>query len=1078
MANVFVSYTKSDSQWANWIATDLRGLGHTPYVHQWEIGSGDDIVAWMENRHAAADHVLCVVSPEYWEAAYSRLEHNAALWRAVRERSSFLLYVVVKPCALPALTAHMRRCDLYSLPESAARERFRNFMKSPAPPNAVVFPGLVMAESNITIRVPLHFMGRDDAMAETRTALLRQLGRVAITTLQGMRGVGKTILAVAYAEKHRHDYRATWWIRAETEDTMRADLVALGYRLGWATAEDSEKDALAKVANRLRQEGEGILLVFDNAPNKDTIAPFLPVAGTAHVLITSNAHAWRDVADQLEIKVWPRDIGAGYLIARVDGQHERNAAVALSDALGGLPLAHEMAAAYCEELGLTFAAYRERLATTPAEVLDDANSAPAPYNDRLTVAKTFALAIDQAAKLHPAAEPLIVAAAQLSPEPIPLFLFAEGREKLAEGLDGLLEGHGLERAIAALRRLALVTIETIPDERGQTVPTEAIRLHRLIRMIAGWRRPLEAAATVRRGLIEAMVKVYPPDGYNNPSAWPRARRLDALAVDLVDGPDPPLTGAEIATAYLLNWLAEYRQGALAAYAAARPHVERALKICETALGLNHPNTATILNNLARLLQAQGDLAAARPLLERALTIYETALGPEHPDTATSLNNLARLLQDQGDLAAARPLIERSLTIYETALGSDHPNTAASLNSLASLLQAQGDLSAARPLIERALAICETALGPNHPNTATSLNYLAELLQAQSDLAAARTLLERALAIYETALGPDHPSTATNLDNLARLLQAQGDLAAARSLFERALAIRETALGPDHPDTATSLNNLATLLQAQVDLAAARPLFERALTICETALGPDHPDTATILNNLARLFQAQGDLAAARPLLERALTICETVLGLDHPDTATGLKNLAGLLQDQGDLAAALPLFERARTICETAFGPDHPDTAASLNNLARVLQDQGDLATARPLFNRALAIRETALGPDHPDTAMSLNNLAGLLQDQGDFAAARPLFERALTIRETAFGPDHPNTAASLNNLARLFQAQGDIAAARPLFEWALTIYETALGPIRTPPLPLTTSADCSRPRAISPPPGSSSSGR
>ena len=41
--------------------------------------------------------------------------------------------------------------------------------------------------------------------------------------------------------------------------------------------------------------------------------------------------------------------------------------------------------------------------------------------------------------------------------------------------------------------------------------------------------------------------------------------------------------------------------------------------------------------LAVLLQAQGDLAAARPLFERALAIYEKALGPEHPSTAASLN---------------------------------------------------------------------------------------------------------------------------------------------------------------------------------------------------------------------------------------------------------------------------------------------------------------------------------------------------------------------------------------------------------------------------------------------------------
>ena len=55
------------------------------------------------------------------------------------------------------------------------------------------------------------------------------------------------------------------------------------------------------------------------------------------------------------------------------------------------------------------------------------------------------------------------------------------------------------------------------------------------------------------------------------------------------------------------------------------------------------HSAANLNNLARLLEYQGDLAAARPLFERALAIREKALGPEHPDTAGSLNNLACLL---------------------------------------------------------------------------------------------------------------------------------------------------------------------------------------------------------------------------------------------------------------------------------------------------------------------------------------------------------------------------------------------------------------------------------------------------
>jgi hypothetical protein len=61
VADIFVSYTNSDCDWAMWIATELRALGHKPHVHEWEIGAGDDIYAWMEARQDAADHMLCVV---------------------------------------------------------------------------------------------------------------------------------------------------------------------------------------------------------------------------------------------------------------------------------------------------------------------------------------------------------------------------------------------------------------------------------------------------------------------------------------------------------------------------------------------------------------------------------------------------------------------------------------------------------------------------------------------------------------------------------------------------------------------------------------------------------------------------------------------------------------------------------------------------------------------------------------------------------------------------------------------------------------------------------------------------------
>jgi hypothetical protein len=181
--------------------------------------------------------VLCVVSDEYLKASkfYSQLERRAALWQAAGNRPGFALLVVVGPCKLPTLSDHIRRCELFGVPEGPARFRFREFMARPAPPDSATFPGRVFAVSNIPIRVPEHFMGREDALAAIEAALGRDEGRVAITALHGLRGVGKTTLAAAYAERHRGDHRATWWIRAQTEPTMRADLVALGVRLGWST---------------------------------------------------------------------------------------------------------------------------------------------------------------------------------------------------------------------------------------------------------------------------------------------------------------------------------------------------------------------------------------------------------------------------------------------------------------------------------------------------------------------------------------------------------------------------------------------------------------------------------------------------------------------------------------------------------------------------------------------------------------------------------------------------------------------------------------------------------------------------
>jgi tetratricopeptide (TPR) repeat protein len=736
---------------------------------------------------------------------------------------------------------------------------------------------------------------------------------VAITALHGLRGVGKTTLAAAYAELHRGDYRATWWIRAETEPGILADVVALGIRLGWVREDDKEEPAVKTVMDRLRHGGEGILLIFDNVINAEALKSYLPRGGVARVLVTSNAHGWHEVAAPVEIRVWPKEIGADYLVACAGHESERSPAETLSEALGGLPLAHEQAAAYCRRLHVSLADYRKRFEAQTVKFLDDKKSAAAEYHperhDRLTVAGTFRLAIEEAAKLHPAARSLIEHAALLAPEAIPLFLFSEARGHLGERLATELADDGLDEAVAALRTFALVDREAIIDERDASITTEVFRLHRLVREVAVARCKDDTRDQMRRALAAALVAVYPTiDLWRSPASWPRCATLTPHLLSIC--PREMDVAANPECGRLLNRAGEYFQG-LAAYYESRLLFERALAICEKVLGPEHPDTATSLNNLAWAFYDQGNFNGARPLFERALAIREKVLGPEHPETATSLNNLGWLLYQQGDFAKAWPVHERALAIREKVLGPEHPKTAESLNNLSRLHRVLGDLATARALNERALIIFEK-LDPEHPETAACLNSLGTLFNDEGDLEGARPLLERALTIREKALGPEHPETARSLNNLGWLLQKQGDPLGALPLLERALAIREKVLGPEHPQTAAGLNNLAVLLHAQGDLGRARSLFERAIAIAERVLGSEHTETNRWRCHFSRLLLVSGDAAKALRCGETTLTVCEKSLGVNHPWTEDAARVTADALGALGRTEEAAALRTRYR----------------------------------------------------------------------------------------------------------------------------------------------------------------------
>jgi tetratricopeptide (TPR) repeat protein len=738
------------------------------------------------------------------------------------------------------------------------------------------------------------FRGREEDLCALEASLQSPGQAIAIVqpqAIHGLGGIGKTRLAVEYAWRSRHQYDATFFVVADSHDSLRANLAALAVPLNLPEQKSPVQEEIVEAVLRWLQESSRWLLILDNVDTPEAesaVVALIPRLGHGHVFITSRRSDWPPVVREQPIEKLSLEEATRFLLQRTDNKRAKKnddpeKAAHLAKILDGLPLALEQAGAYIETRRVSLAKYLEDWEAERKKVLEwhsPVMQYPSPV--AVTWQKTFL-------QLGPTAQAILRLAAFLAPEPIPFAMFEKGIECVEKVVQYLDEETGSKRgaqefgdAIPELASYSMVTV------RNGT-----FTVHRMVQEVIRGQIPEER----RRDWIEEALELVNGLAVGDPGdvrTWPVWIVLRPHATEITQQADQ--AGIAEATARLMNQLGQYLKGR-GLYAEAEPMMRRALEIDEAAYGSQHPDVAIRLNNLASLLQATNRLSEAEPMMRRALEIDQAVYGGQHPNIAIRLNNLASLLQITNRLSEAEPMMRRALEIDEAAYGSQHPDVAIRLNNLASLLQDTNRLSEAEPMIRRALEIDETAYESQHPRVAIRLNNLASLLQATNRLSEAEPLMRRALEIDEASYGSQHPDVAIDLNNLASLLQATNRLSEAEPLMRRALEIDEAAYGSQHPNIARHLNNLASLLQATNRLSEAEPMMRRALELDEAAYGSQHPRVAIRLNNLAQLLQATNRLSEAEPMMRRAVEIFEQSLGPDHPNARIVRSNLEGLLRN-------------------------------------------------------------------------------------------------------------------------------------------------------------------------------------
>ena len=812
------------------------------------------------------------------------------------------------------------------------------------------------------------FTGRhaelDDLLAAV-SAVARSGRAVAICSIDGMAGVGKTAFAIHAAHRLAAEYpdgQIFLDLRAHAGEHAPVDpFDALGTLLltVGVAAQSVPQDFDARAALwRDHLAARRMLVVLDDAAGNEQVRPLLPGAAGCLVLVTSRRRlsALEDARPLTLDTLPPAD--ATELLTRLLGASDRtrdqSAVSDLAGLAGCLPLA----------IGLLAGRLRSHRAWSVRHV-----------------AAMLGAAQDRLAEMH--AENVAVEAAfelsyrDLAPDLQRLFRrlgVHPGREVdryAAAALDGIGPAEA-GRLLDALYEDHLVD-EPAPGR---------YRMHDLVRAyarsLADRDRTDDHAGAVDR-LLDHYVRALA-------NANRHVARRDSRIVP------PPDQGVETAPALstwreAVAWLEAERANLAACFADAVArgrdrHVidlarglhpfldmsgpwDRALAIQRTALGVarragDRSAEADALNDLGDVQRRTGEYGAAMASLEAALAIYRELGSPL--GEANALNDLGDVQRTIGDYPEAAASLCAALTLYR-GLGS-RLGQARTLNCLGIVQSLTGDHAAGIESLTEALALSrDFGYGLVVVN---ALNNLGCVQCRNDDYAAATESLNGALSLSRhlgTRLG-----LANALVNLARVQRMTGESAAATSSLSEAQALYRD-IG-NRAGAAAVLHELGTVQHVSGEYAAATGSLTMSLAIFRDIGSRD--GQASALHDLGVVQRLTGDTAAAVESLAEALKLCRE-LG-DGFGQARILNELGTVRLDAGDVAGAIAHHQEADRLAGEAGSP--LEQAHAREGLGRcLLRGPAGGGEAIAEFRHALSIYRRLGLPDAGRVEAALTDL-------------------------------------------------------------------------------------------------------
>ncbi|MFJ9459703.1 FxSxx-COOH system tetratricopeptide repeat protein, partial [Kitasatospora sp. NPDC101447] len=658
-ADLYLSYVPEDRVWADWIESVLTRAGFR--VLPRDLGAGTDPREETERGIDSAYRTVTVLS-----SAYQRSPQARVLWESVigsdtsGTRRELLVPVRVGDVRLTAPFSNRNPVDLVGRDETQSIQSLLRALGrgdvdlTETNGGGPRFPSSRPSVWDVPPRNP-SFTGRSAGLEQLRVGMTAVLPTP--QTLYGLGGVGKTQVALEYAHRFMSDYDLVWWIDAEQTELVAPALAELARRLGLRVGDSvTEAAEAAREALRRGVPTSRWLLIFDNADEPAEIRRFFP-GGSGHILVTSRNQAWTRNTAVLEVDVFTRGESVEHLCRRARSL-SRPDADRVAEALGDLPLAVEVAAAWLDTTGTPVETYVAQLHAEAARAL--AVGRPADYPT--PVAATWNVSIGRLREQSPAAVRLLQLCAFFAPEPISMNLFYSDQmiRALVKYDADLSDKFMLGKVIQAIGRYALAKVDA---------GSNSFRVHRLVQAVirAGMTADEQEVAVheVHRILTDAR----PATGdVDDPASWPAFERIWPHLE-----PSRAQTCEDTDTRQLLI--------DRVCYLWKRGELDRAWELGQaldaewtSKLGENDRQVLLLRFQLANVLRSRGNYSDALALDEALFERGRRSMSEHHPYTWAAGASVAADRRALGRFQAALDLDREILDQFRELFGDDNPRT--------------------------------------------------------------------------------------------------------------------------------------------------------------------------------------------------------------------------------------------------------------------------------------------------------------------------------------------------------------------------------------------------------------------